>query len=293
MALNGVNLARIAQLTIDALQTTRYPITAFATDFSAETMPRGVSVTSRIPTQPGAVDFSSSPVTPEAGASTAVTVTLNKYKGVSMEFTDLERTYSDVELVNLFIQPALTTVYETIMADVMALIVVANYSGYTNCNASEMTPDIIADLAATFSTNKVPITGRSLVIPPSYYAYLAKDAAVQAAYAYGSPEVIRENRIPRVHGFDIYEYNGTIDADTTKKAGFAIHKSALAIAARSPEPPKAWYGSYQTIVDPSIGLPIDVREFYRGDTRKLYYEWSVLYGVSKAQGSSINRLVTH
>lgn len=289
--LGGVNLARIAQLTLDTLQAVRFPIPAFFTDFSAEAVPNGNTVTTRVATQPSTQDFSSSKAATDV-TTTAKTITLSNYKGVSIGFTDLERTYSDVNLIDAFIEPTVTAIFEDVMAACFALCTEANFgtANQATVTAANFDADDIADIASILSTDKSPMTGRSIILKPSYFAYLSKDNSIQAAYAYGGSEVIRENRAPRIHGFDVYEYTGTIPNNSEALEGIALHKSAIIIAARAvlPPPPGTWYGRQQTVVEPSTGLPIDIREFYDGT--KLTYQWALNYGVAVGNGGATGAL---
>lgn len=290
-SLGGTEITRIAQMTLDYLAVQMRPLSAFTTDFSAETAMPGKTITTRFVTQPSTADFSSSKAVADV-TTTAKSITLDKYRGVSLGFTDLERTYTDVQMQDLFIRPSVTAIYEHIMASAFALVLNANYSSNVVSTAANTDADDIADYASTLSTAKCPTTGRSLILSSAYYANLAKDNAIQAAYAYGGSEAIRENQVPRVHGFDVFEYTGTIPTNSENLGSIALHKSALLIASRRVVPPQAgtWYGNVQSATDPDSGLTVDVRTHYDGTNQVL--QTSLLYGVAVGHGAALVRIKT-
>lgn len=289
--LNGVNIARVAELSLDALVTEMFPLRSFCTDFSPEVKEAGNSITSRLPTAPAVQDMSASK-TPGNNTTTAVTVNLTNFKGVVLGFTDLERTYTDKDLVAMFIKPAVVAIFEDIMAGVHALVLNANYPNSVIKTSATFDADAAADLAAQMSGLKIPTSPRALVLPPTFFANLVKDNAVQAAYAYGNAGAIQDNKVARIHGLDIIQYNGTIPANAEFLAAYAFHPSAIAIAARNvAEPPAGtWYGRVQNVTDPSSGLTLQVREYYNGT--QLCYELAILWGVAKGNGASLVRIKT-
>jgi len=134
--------------------------------------------------------------------------------------------------------------------------------------------------------------GRNIVIPPSYYTALAKDADVKAAYAYGDSEAIREHNIPRLHGFDLIEFTGSIPNNSENLVGWACAPQAMVLAARGVVPPPVgtWYGNVADVVDPVSGLPIQIREFY--DNNELVYQWSTLYGTQIGVVGNLVRILS-
>lgn len=278
---SAVNLTRISQLVLDALQTEGLPLSAFFTDFSGEFEGQGETVTARVPTLPTSQNLQTDR-TSKGSALTPIPVTLNNYRGVRIGFTDLERTFTNVKLGQEFIQPAIAVLVEYVMTEALKLATDAN--GYTNdevLTASQFDADALADLAEAMTTAKIPRTGRTALVKPTYYATLVKDGAVQNAAASGSTDPLREHRVPRVAGFDVYEYNGTIPANSKNLEGLALHPQAILLAARAvAAPPEGtWYGRIEHVVDPRSGLPIQIREFYDGS--ELVYEISVLFGAAK------------
>ena len=288
--LNGINLAAVAEQSLDYLSTQFHPLRAFARDFSDEISGQGESVTTRVPSSMTASDLSNG-YTASDVTSTAKTITLNKFKGYSMAFTDMEVSKSGNFdwLSSVFLGPALEVTLDAVMDDLLALVLNANYSANEVITAANFDADEVADLAADLTTAKVPKSERALVLPPSYYASVQKDAIVQDASSYGAASAVQENAAMRVHGFNLYEYTG-IPTNSENLAAIALHPSALLLAARTPAAPADGNVEVQDIVDPSTGLPIQLRTFYDNVAGKHYLTMGVLYGVAVGNGAALKRI---
>jgi len=288
--LGGINLAQISEQSLDYLSTQFHPLRAFARDFSDDISGQGESVTTRVPSSMTASDLSAGYGASDV-TSTAKTVTLNKFKGYSMAFTDMEvsKAGNFDWLSSVFLAPALEVTLDAVMDDLLALVTNANYSSNEVITAANFDADEVADLAGDLTTAKVPKSERALILPPSYYSSLQKDAIIQDASGYGSAAGVQENAAQRVHGFDVYEYTG-IPTNSENLAGIALHPSALILAARTPAGPADGGVEVQDIVDPSTGLPIQLRTFYDNVAGKHYLTMGVLYGVGTGNSGALKRV---
>jgi hypothetical protein len=283
--LAGTTLERLAALTLDSLVTEVVPLMSFVTDFSADAVPQGNTVTTRIPGAVSTQNFAASKATANATTISRV-ITLDKYRGVSLGFNDVERSATDLRLSEMFVRPAVSAIVENVMLDALSVFTVANHADSTAITPANFDADAVSTLAQNLSTIKVPRTRRTIIIPPSYYGPLTRDNAIQQAFAYGGSEVIRENRVPSVHGFNIVEYTGEIPLNARAMKGVAFAPMSVAIAARGVVPPPAgtWYGNVLNIVEPVSGLPIQIREYYDGV--ELRYEWTCQWGVASGVPNS-------
>lgn len=282
----GVNVARISQLTIEALNTTPIPISVFTTDFSDEVMEKGESVTTRYPTNPSVVSFAGTR-TASNSAMTSRTVTLSNYIGVDLGFTDKEMSFSDIQLSEMFIKPAITAIYENIFANVAALVTAANFSSNTVITAANFSASNVAGLCTTMNTSKIPTYGRAVIFSPTYADTLRKDSTIAAQYAYMASNMIQTGVVPKVHGFDMHEYNGTIPSNSENLAGIALNRYALLIAARAPAIPQNWYGKVTNIKGES-GLTLQMREFYDGTEQRT--QLCVIYGTQIGNPANLVRI---
>lgn len=285
-ALNGVFMTRISQLTLDALLTAPLPVTSFWTDFSSDVSTYGNAVTTRYPNTLAAQNFASAKTAIDSN-TVARTITLNQYIGVPVQFTDLEMSFSDVRLVDMFVKPAITALFENVMATVLAQVTVANFSSNNICLAADFTAANVARISRIQTALKVPLMNRHLIIPPTYAETLKKDSSVQAAYAYGPGNTIRTGAIPEVYGYQVHEWNGTIPT-TNNLAAIAFAPQALLLAIRPPVLPRNWYGEVRNITDPSTGLTIQFRDYYDGTQQRT--EWCFIYGTQIGNPGNLTRI---
>tara|TARA_Y100001963_G_scaffold127141_1_gene180301 strand:+ start:114 stop:995 length:882 start_codon:yes stop_codon:yes gene_type:complete len=288
--LGGINLAQIAQQTLETLSAEMPVVSAFTTDFSSDVADVGESVSTRVASAVSAGDatsgYSATDVT-----STAKTITLNKHKHFTAAFTDLEIAKGGMDMLErTFVQPAVHSVVNAMMDDLLALVVNATYSNNTVVTAANFGADDVATLAGDLTTLNVPRGGRAMVIKPAYYAALAKDNAIQASYAFGNPGAIQDNNIPRVHGFDVLEYSD-IPANSENLEGFVCGKEALIIAGRQPALPENWAGSVESVQDPDTGITLQLRNWYEGKDGAQYITATLIYGVA-AGTDSLKRILS-
>jgi hypothetical protein len=285
--LGGVNATRISQLTLDALQTTMIPFKAFTTDFSPDIASAGSAVSTRYVTNPSVSNFAATRSS-QNSTTTAKTVTLSNYVGVDLGFTDTEMSFSDVKLVEMFIKPAVVAIYENVMAAVLALATSANYSQNTLITAANFNAANIAGLATSLNTAKVSSVGRSVICSPTYADTLRKDSTILPAYAIGDTSFLKGGLIPRLHNFDIYEFNGTIPANGESLAALALAPQGICVAARQPAIPRNWAGQVTSITDPDSGLTLQFRDFY--DNQEQRTQLCLIYGVQVGLSTNVWRV---
>jgi hypothetical protein len=286
--LNGVNATKISGLTIEAMQTYLLPIFgAFTADFSSDIASSGEAVTTRYVTNPTVQDFSAVR-SAQNSVTTARTITLDRYVGVDIGFSDTEESFSEIDLMNMYIIPAITALGENVTTNVFSRVTASSFTQNTVITAANFTAANIATLAQNLNTAKVPLAPRHIVIPPSYAVTAKRDVSIQAAYAYGSPEAIRTGRLPDVYGFQIHEYNGTIPNNSENLAGIATAPQGLLLATRQPKLPRNWAGSVTSITEPRSGLTIQMRDFY--DNQEQRTQFCLIYGTQIGNPANLWRI---
>lgn len=285
-ALNGVFMTRLSKLTLDALLTAPLPIMNFWTNFSSDITDYGNAVTTRYPNALVAQNFLANKNSIDSN-TVARTITLDKYIGVPVAFTDTEVSFSDFQLTEMFVKPALTTLFENVMATQLALVTVANFSSNNVCLAADFTAANVARIARIQTAAKVPLDNRHMIISPTYAETLKKDTAVQASYAYGEGNTIRTGKIPKVYNYDIHEWNGTIPT-TNNLAAIAFVPQALLLAVRPPALPRNWYGEVRNVTMPETGLTVQIRDYYDGVSQRT--EWCFIYGCQIGNPGGLTRI---
>jgi hypothetical protein len=288
--LNGINLAAIAQSVLDNLSAQHTPVSAFTTDFSSEIADQGESITTRIATAVSAGDASSGYSATDV-TSSAKTVTLNQHKHFTMAFTDLEIAKGGMNMLErTFVRPATHAVINSMVDALMALVVNSEFGNVVTVTSSNFGADDVATLAGDLTTLNVPKDERALIIKPAYYASLAQDNAIQASYASTLDDSIRNHSVPRVHGFNVYEYSD-IPTNSENLEGFACGPEALLIAARQPAIPQNWAGAVESVTDPDSGLTIQLRSWYEGKDGKQMITATTIFGVLVGS-NSLKRIVS-
>tara|TARA_A100001201_G_scaffold72325_3_gene65991 strand:- start:2448 stop:3329 length:882 start_codon:yes stop_codon:yes gene_type:complete len=288
--LNGINLAAIAQSVLDNLSAQHTPVSAFTTDFSSEIADQGESITTRIATAVSAGDASSGYSATDV-TSSAKTVTLNQHKHFTMAFTDLEIAKGGMNMLErTFVRPATHAVINSMVDALMALVVNSEFANKATVTSSNFGADDVATLAGDLTTLNVPKDERALIIKPAYYASLAQDNAIQASYASTLDDSIRNHSVPRVHGFNVYEYSD-IPSNSENLEGFACGPEALLIAARQPAIPQNWSGAVESVTDPDSGLTIQLRSWYEGKDGKQMITATTIFGVLVGS-NSLKRIVS-
>lgn len=289
--ISGVNPTKIAGLTIEAMQTYLLPIFgAFTTDFSSDVAGSGDAVTTRYVTNPTVVDFDGARSSANS-ATTARTITLNRYVGVDIGFKDTERSFSEIDLMNMFIIPAITAIGENVTTNVFTRITNANFSTSTTITAANFTAaNVASNVVQTLNTAKVPMAPRHLVIPPTYATKLKTDTAIQAAYAYGGNQTITTGNLPVIYGLTVHEYNGSIPNNSENLAGFACAPQGLLLATRQPDLPQFWNGRVTSITEPRSGLTIQMREFY--DDTEQRTQFCLIYGSQVGNPANLVRILS-
>lgn len=295
-ALVNVNVAQIADRTMDHLGLSMFPVTAMGTDFSDEIKNEGESVKTRLP---GSVTVSNlaNGYTPSDVSNTGVTVTLDQFWGPVFAFTDLEASKAGnvMWLRDNFIEPAVEALLDKIMQTFFELVVSANYSNSKVITDANFDSDELATLGGDMTTLKVPKSNRALIVPPSYYTGLVKDSVIEDMSAFGDNEAIKNGEVRKARGFRIYEY-GSIPNNGQNLAGFVCHRSAMAFAARAVVDPTKIDGNapigVENRVDPVTGLPIQFRVWYDGNAGKFKFSMGTLWGVAKGQGNGLKRILS-
>jgi len=129
------------------------------------------------------------------------TITLNKLLDVSFAVSSKELTLDISDFGQQYIEGAVQAFAEQIDAYIAALYVDIPY--FTKVSATP-TEDDIADIDKIMNLNKVPMTGRNLVLDPvTKKKYITKESFLHADKS-GTTETLREASLGRVFGFDTY-----------------------------------------------------------------------------------------
>jgi hypothetical protein len=238
------------------------------------------------------VDITSAGYAPVAGDTTARTISLDQHRGVTLGFTDIEVLQSSINFQNLFLAPMVQSLGADMFGQLWNLVTAANFAQTPlSSSAANFDRQDVIDLGVTLTqTLKAPKMGRSVIINPAYYGAISKTFI--SAEIPGITPFKAEGTVPRVSGFDIYE-SDLCDANSEALAGFALHSSALIMAARRVNPEAALQDSIEIaeVIVPDLGLPLTFRKFYDRTSGKTCVNVSCIWGVAKGTNMGV-RIVT-
>ena len=287
-SLLGLSLEAIAQETLITLRQELPLLSNYTTDFSDEVATPHSSVTTRVVTTPSAVDFSAS-YTAQDAVSTAKTITYNKHKHITHKFDTSELANNGWSLLkNTFMPSVSYGLVSAIQDEVMELVTAANFGNDFAIAASAMDADQVVDLAKSMTANGNPRQDRVMVLSPAHYANLAKDDAIQAAYAFGNSNVIRDNDIGSVHGLKVVEYDTPDNSENLE--GFVASKSAILISSRTLQLPENSNVEQVTVTDPDTGYSFTLRSWFEAKEGAVYVSAISLFGVSVGNGNALIRI---
>ena len=129
MAYNGLFVAKTIEQSLDAPLPELIGLNAFATDFSTEAS-AAATLTTRYASAGTVQDVPTAGLLGPTGNSTAVTVSMSNYKAVSYTFPDLYlgQTLTPETLSEVFLRPAIVTLANKVIADVISLTASGNFN---------------------------------------------------------------------------------------------------------------------------------------------------------------------
>lgn len=218
---------------------------------------------------------------PSGGAS--VSVTLNKHKAVDFIVEDVARAQANPNLIDRYAQPAIDAIAGAVEDDLFAL-----YSSMTGgtigTSGTDLTDAIVRTAEKTLNDQKAPIQNRSLVVSTKDHAALQGVSGLQNFYAWQTPEAIRDGKVTRLYGFDVYwsQRVKVVAGAPNSTKNLAIHKDAMILASRPfvDDMPANAGAEQAVVVDPETGLAIRVVMQYDIANRGVRVGYDALYGVA-------------
>lgn len=291
MALSGNFLQQISQNSLPHLQSLFAPLAGITTDFSTDIASAGQSVTTRFAVRPSVVNIASTGYVPVAGNTTAKTITLDQHRGVTLGFTDIDVLQSSINFERLFLSPMLQVLGADMFGQLWNLVTAGNFPSYITSTAANFDRSDLIDMGQTLTNSaKAPKSGRAFLCNTDFYGALLK--TLNSAEVPGITPDKAEGIVPRVSGMNVYETD-LADDNGAYLGGFAMHSSALLMAARRVNPEAALQDSIDIaeVVVPGLGLPITFRRYYDRALGQTCIHVGAIWGVSVGTAMGV-RVVT-
>jgi hypothetical protein len=246
----------VGQLVLDAYVQALSPLSAFTMNASNETFYRGDSVRVLVNATASAPLTYTTTYTIQDIGSTGVDVALDRTKYVSWQVLDSEWRDSALMSMENFLRSKGNALANYVLADVLSIASGStNFSEETSVSASSgFNATSVTNVSLACDNLNMPQFGRSLVLTPSQHTYLRQDTALQAAYAFGSPDIIRKGDVPSIDTFGHVYKTPVVPAGTL---GYACVPDAIVFASRVAQPQEGHaYNEVRTLTDEETGLSI-------------------------------------
>jgi len=307
MATNSVNnqgLAPqfVAAETLRTLVPVLQPLKAIAvTDFGAYVARLGQVVHTRLasPFTAGNYDPAVGFVA-QAATSTDIAVSLDNLTYVDVGFTDQEQNAISPEMLKrVFLAPLVNAVTKSLFTSILEGTTAANFAtaGYSGATSAFDRTKMV-DVAQSMTAKNIPYDDRAALISPTAYGQLLKDPTVSQYLSIGDTKNIRENgeghgKLGRLHGIDLYEYNGfpaSGTAFTEGLQGLASCREGWVIATRVTNAPLTGGGTQETIVEEDSQFSLAFRQYYNWQEGKMHLNMSFVNGIAKGNGNGLVRI---
>ncbi len=273
----------IAETFLEVFREAMAPISRFANRWESElTIGRGSQVVVPIISSLTATTAVNN-YTIGGGANTVVTVDIDKHFVAPVSVSDRDVAASVFMDIMKFVPAAAHAVSKAFIQDVWSVLTTGSFgSAVVDTAAASFVSTDIVTVRNEMNSNDVPMNDRSLFLDPDFMTQLLKDENFRYANRAGSTESLREGRVDRAYGFDIFESN-LIPLNSISLVGFAAHRDAIAVVNRPVESQAAGeYLEAEIIQDSETGLAVYYRRHYDTNTGTHYVNFETDYGYSGA-----------
>ena len=282
---SALNDKLIAQAALESFTADLEPLSIFTTSYSNEVVRRGASVEVPLIANLTATTFADS-YEADGGTMNKVTINVDTHRIVTVSLSDTEYSKSSVAEITKFATQQGKALAQSVLTSVYNLFVTTAGSAAqftaTLTNLSAFTITNARSLRKALSDEKVPLTGRSLILNTSLYDSLLSQSGLLDASQFGARDTIADARIPRVLGMNVYE-SLILPSNSISLAALAVHPNAVAVAVRTLEPQApSEYLAATTVTDPQSGLALSYRRHYNAGTGKHYVSFECVFGCSRA-----------
>lgn len=282
---SNLNDRLIAQAALEAFTSDMESLSLFTTSYSAETVRRGATVEVPLIANLTATTFNND-YTAGGGTINNVSISINNHQIVTTDVTDREWAASSTVEILKFANQSGKALAQAVLTSVYNLFVTTASSAAqftaTLTNLSAFTITNARSLRRALSDDRVPQTGRSLILNTALYDSLLSQSGLLDASQFGARDTIADGRVPRVLGMNVYE-SLVLPTNSISLSAIAVHPNAVALAVRALEPQApSEYLAVQTVTDPATGLTITSRRFYRPESGRHHLAFEAIWGASRA-----------
>jgi hypothetical protein len=222
-----------------------------------------------------------------------VVINKRKYQSFTITGTEIAR-YPQLKLEQIGQMYGEKLAYD-VLQDIFSVITAANFgaAAFTGA-ASTFDSTDVTNLGVVADKALWPKAGRGMIVNPDFKGNLFLDGDVRLEYAYGDNGVIRDDRLPRVGGFD-FGWTPAIPTNGENLAGFMSIASAILVAFSPIEPPpmaRKLMAEYQIVTDPDTDISLEYRAWGDPGCDADLHVIEANYGYDKGETNALKRFVT-
>lgn len=301
MASNSLGTSATAIITqrVLTLLKFRFPfLKQITTDFSSEGAKFSQDIITRLRSVPTVRDYDGTTgyTTRSDATTTDVTITINKHKYVSVEFTAAELGSTARDLFGEQSEPQLYALGYQLVSDLLAKVVEGASAFGTSgsqatqiANAAAFNTGTLDTIAGVLDARKVSPMGRFALLDGALWPQLRGDTRLVYLAGFQDRSIVEQyDTMPPVSGFQLFNTpflpNPTVN--TTKAMhGFCGTLDSLALATRLPADytqalPGAANGVARTITEPDSGLSVMLVQYVNHDLGSAISRVSLMYGAA-------------
>jgi hypothetical protein len=266
------------------------PLNAFTRSYSAEARRKGDVIAIPRADALSTTTFAYAnnggfPYETEGGTLNTISLNLDQHQIVGVDITDIQYANKAAAEITVFARQQGRALARKCLENIFSLVSITNFG------AAAVTPVSIADTGIaqlrnarkTMVDRRVNTDNLSLVASSELFTQLLADNNISQAFQYGGAEAIREGRIPRLLGMDLYETNALALGGTLSLVGFLAHPDAIAVAVRQLQPQDdSAYLAVETVVDDETGLGFTYRRHFNPGKGRHYASFECLFGFTQA-----------
>lgn len=265
-----------ANSALEGFVATLVPFNSFSTNFSAEAVDHGANVLVPLIGALTATTFAGSYAVC-GGEASVITVPINRHKIVHVGQNDLSASNSSRANLETFGFQQGAALAIAVLQDVTTLWTTANFGLATAVSIVDFGLTQIRSGRKLLRNAKVPMNPLSMILDVDPFDNLLGISNFLQVNLSGSDETLRDARVGRALGFNIYESNGL--PGTNSVMGFVGHASAIAVAMRYLRPQDGHtYVEARPVTHLETGATFGLRKHYDNNTGTLYTNLEANFG---------------
>ena len=217
-------------------------------------------------------------VTIQSPEDDKVFVTLNKHKEVTFLIEDIAEAFSAPDVMDGYMDDALTVLVEKLDADILALV--PSLTSEVGSAGVDIGRTVIVNARKTLTDNKAPRSDLRLALDPKDEAGLLDDDDFSFAERTGDSKIFRDGALGRAFGFD-FGVSTQIPTDGGSPLGtqnVAYHKNAFTLVVRDLPVTAGGAGALQGRANRG-GISIRTTMSYNASRLAWQVTADILYGV--------------